>query len=544
MSIGVQPSIAGHLPEHRRRRRRSDSLVPLLLLFGVAKLLLQSSITLLSIHAGYGIFRDELYYLVCGRRLAAGYVDQPPLVALQARLAELLFGYHHLVAFRLLPALAGVLTVVLTGLIAGALGGGRRAAALAMLFVLTTPVFLATQSFLSMNAWEPVFWMAAVLAVLRLLAVPEATSWWLLLGAGAGLALENKASAIFLIAALLAALLCTPARHLLARRGFLLAVGITVLLALPNLAWQLAHHFPTLEWLRDVRHSNKDVVLSPPRFVWAQILILSPFHLLAWLPGVAWLLFGRTARPWRSAGVLYLFFLAIMMGLHAKDYYLAPIYPLYFAAGAVFWTEWASSGSATRSGTPSRVRNALVAAYAVIVTLAIAPTAPFAVPVLSPADFVRYTRILHFEPTDSEQHDGSSFPEFFADHLGWQSLADSVSRVYHALPPNQQRQTGILTANYGQASAINVLGRPLGLPAAISGHQAYWMWGPHGYTGKEMIVVTDAPLAGMLRVYRSCTVADHQTSPYAMPWEQRFVYVCHDRLRPFSADWNAEKYYR
>ena len=537
MSTRVQPFVPSR--QYERRRWHFKSLLPLLLLFGLAKLLLQSTITLLSIHAGYGIFRDELYYLVCGRRLAAGYVDQPPLVALQARLAELLFGYHHLVAFRLLPALAGVLTVVLTGLIASALGGTRRAAALAMLFVLTTPVFLATQSFLSMNAWEPLFWMAAVLAVLRLLAVPEATGWWLLLGAGAGLALENKASAIFLIAALLAALLCTPARHLLARRGFLLAAGITVLLALPNLAWQFAHHFPTLEWLRDVRHSNKDVVLSPLQFVWAQVLILSPFHLLAWLPGVAWLLFGRTARPWRAAGVLYLFFLAIMLALHAKDYYLAPIYPLYFAAGAVFWTEWASA-----SDTHSGVRNGLVAAYAVVVTLAIALTAPFAVPVLSPADFVRYTRILHFEPTDSEQHDGSNFPEFFADHLGWQSLADSVSSVYHRLPPDQQRQTGILTANYGQASAINVLGRPLGLPAAISGHQAYWMWGPHGYTGREMIVVTDAPLAGMLRFYRSCTVADHQTNPYAMPWEQRFIYVCHDRLQPYSADWAQEKYYR
>ena len=534
MSTRVEP-LPYRLTQREPRRWRVKPLLPLLLFFGSLKLLLQSGITLLSVHAGYGIHRDELYYLVCGHRLALGYVDQPPLVALQARLAELLFGYHNLVAFRLLPAFAGALTVMLTGLLASALGGTRRAAALAMLFVLTTPVFLATQSFLSMNAWEPVFWMAAVLAVLRLLAVPEATGWWFLLGASAGLALENKASAIFLIAALLLALAATPARRLLRRRGFLLAVGVTVLLALPNLWWQFAHGFPTLEWLEDVRHSNKDVVLSPLQFFWAQVLILSPFQLLAWLPGLAWLLFGRTARPWRAAGVLYLFFIALMMALHAKDYYVAPIYPLYFAAGAVFWIEWAAR---------SAVRNGLVAAYATVVTLALVLTAPFAVPVLSPADFVRYTRVVHFEPKDSEQHDGSTFPEFFADHLGWQSLADQVSRVYHALPPAQQRQTGIITANYGQASAINILGRPLGLPVAISGHQAYWMWGPHGYTGKEMIVVTDAPLADMLRFYRSCTVAGHQTSLYAMPWEQRFLYVCHDRFQPYAADWKQEKYYR
>ena len=220
MSTRVQPYISSALPDRASSAARAGSILPLLVLFGAAKLLLQAAITLLSIHAGYGIYRDELYYLECGRRLAAGYVDQPPLVALQARIAELVFGYHHLLGFRLLPALAGAFTVMLTGLLASALGGNRKAAALAMLSVLTVPVLLATQSFLSMNAWDPVFWMAAVLAVLRLLAVPEARRWWVLLGTSAGLGLENKASALFLIAALLLALAATPARHLLRRRGF------------------------------------------------------------------------------------------------------------------------------------------------------------------------------------------------------------------------------------------------------------------------------------------------------------------------------------
>jgi hypothetical protein len=511
------------------------SLPSLLILFAVAKLGLQLGITFLSTHAGYGIFRDELYYLVCGHRLAAGYVDQPPLAALQARVAELLFGYRHLWAFRLLPALAGALMVALTGLLAHAMGGSRKAAALAMLSVLTVPVYLATQSFVSMNAWDPVFWMAAALALLRLLAAPQATGWWLLLGGGAGLALENKASAVFLIAALLLAVAATPARRLLRTRGFLLAVGFTVLLALPNLLWQATHGFPTWEWLHDVQHSDKDVLLLPPQFLLEQVLMLSPLHLLVWLPGVAWLLFSRRSRPWRSAGVLYLFFLAIMMALHAKDYYLAPVYPLLFAAGAVFWTNWAGCSAA---------RKGVVAGYAALMTLSVVITAPMAVPVLSPANFVRYTRILHFAPIDSEQHPGSAFPEFFADHLGWQSLADSVSRVYHALPLGEQQQTGIITGNYGQASAINILGRPLGLPVAISGHQNYWLWGPNGYTGKIMIVVTDEPLADLLHAYRSCTVADRQTSRYAMPWEQRYIYVCRDRFQPFSATWNQQKYYR
>ncbi len=513
---------------------RWTRLAPLLAGFAVARLLLQALITEASVHAGYGIYRDELYYLVCGRRLAAGYVDQPPLVALQARLSETLFGFHNLALFRLLPNLAGAVMVVLTGLIADALGGSRRAVTLAMLSILSVPVFLATQSFLSMNAWDPVFWMAMVLAALRLVGEPERRTWWVLLGVGAGLGIENKASAVFLIAALLFSLLTTPARRLFRHRGFLLAVGITIVLATPNLVWQCTHGFPTWEWLHDVQHANKVVVLPLPRFLLAQVLMLSPLDLVLWLPGVLWLLFARAARPWRFAGVLYATFFAIMIALHAKDYYVAPIYPLCFAAGAVFWTNWAAE---------RRLRRIAVAWYVAASTLAVVLTAPFAVPVLSPADFVRYTHILHFNDIESEQHAPTPLPEFFADQLGWQELADDTSRIYHALPVAEQKQTGIMAGNYGQASAITVLGAPLGLPPAISGHQNYWLWGPRGYTGKEMIVISADSLRSLERIYHSCTLEQRETSPYAMPWEQRSIFLCHDRLKPYATSWNSVKLY-
>ncbi|WP_158615534.1 glycosyltransferase family 39 protein [Acidipila sp. EB88] len=531
----MQPLLSGKLSEHESSSRwTAGSILPLLFFFAVLKMLAQAALTALSVHAGYGIYRDELYYLECAHRLAAGYVDQPPLVALQALAAEHLFGYKHLVLFRLLPGFAGALTIMLTGLIARALGGTPAAAALAMLGVLTAPVFLATQSFVSMNAWDPVFWMAAVLAVLRLLAVPDAMPWWLLLGCSAGLGLENKASALFLIAALLMALAATPARHLLRRRGFFVAVGVTLLLALPNLWWQVVHHFPTYEWLKDVQHSSKDAVLPPWQFASAQVMMLSPFHLALWLPGVAWLLAGRTARPWRVAGVLYVVFLAIMFVLHAKDYYLAPIYPLCFAAGAVFWAEWVAGSSVARLA---------LGAYAALLLVTVPLTVPFAVPVLSPGYYVQFTRIMHFAPIESEQHAPTPLPEFFADQLGWQALVDDVSRVYHALPPAEQQQTGILTGNYGQASAIAILGPPLGLPPVISGHQNFWLWGPGQYTGKEMIVVTTMPPAAMQLRYRSCTVAERLTGPYAMPWEQGYIYVCHERFQSFQTHWAASKLY-
>ncbi|HYC62834.1 MAG TPA: glycosyltransferase family 39 protein, partial [Thermoanaerobaculia bacterium] len=166
----------------------------------------------------YHYFRDELYYIACGRHLDWGYVDHPPLVALYARLGELaaeLFG-GSLRGFRLLATLAGTLRVVLTGVIAARLGGSRAAQALACTAVLLAPIYLGIDSFLSMNALEHVFWLACLLIVLEI-ANGASEKWWLAFGAVAGLGLQNKHSILFVGAAIVVALLLTPMRRTLLR---------------------------------------------------------------------------------------------------------------------------------------------------------------------------------------------------------------------------------------------------------------------------------------------------------------------------------------
>ena len=263
-------------------------------------------------------------------------------------------------------------------------------------------------------------------------------------------------------------------------------------------------------------------------------MMISPLHLLVWLPGLLWLLLAPAARRWQAIGVLYVIFLAVMLALHAKDYYLAPIYPVYIAAGAVFWTRWAAD---------FRLRATALRALAFTLTAALFLTLPFAVPVLSPPHYVRYARALHFAPIESEQHKAALLPEFFADHLGWQSLADAVYAVYTALPADERSHTGILTANYGQASAVDVLDAGRGVPVAVSGHQNFWLWGPHGYTGEEMIIVTPEPISKLLAIYRSCELKVAQRSPYQMEWEQRGIYLCRDRRQPLTTSWPELKLY-
>ena len=117
---------------------------------------------------------------------------------------------------------------------------------------------------------------------------------------------------------------------------------------------------------------------------------------------------------------------------------------------------------------------------------------PFSIPVLPPQQWLAYAEKLHFKPKDSENHAAIPLPQFFTDRFGWEDLAKQVSGIYNALPAEERARTGILASNYGQAGAIDILGAKYGLPSAIGGHQNYWIWGPRGYTGEEMIVINQS----------------------------------------------------
>jgi len=533
-------------PYDTQRRTGLRETLWLGLVFAFVKIAVEVVANIVSQHAGYGIFRDEMYYLICGQRLAFGYVDQPPMVALQARLTQMLFGYDHLWSLRLLSAVAGGAKVLLTGLLVRALGGGRGAAALAMFAVLTVPVYLSLDSFLSMNSFEPVFWMTAVLALLEIvrLTSPGASPaseyaakriLWIVVGISAGLGLENKATLAFYLVCLLVALLLTRARRILFSRWAIIGIAIIFLVALPNLIWQALNHFPTWEWLRAVQHSDKDIKLPPLQLLTTQLVMLGPLHSLLGLTGLGWLLIAKGARQWRFAGITYLLFLASMMALHAKDYYLAPAYPILFAAGAMASAGWAAH---------HRARRAALWVYAGVLGIATVLILPYTVPVLSPQRFLAYEQWTGFHPQDMETHDPTPLPQFFADRFGWTDLLNKVSTIYNSLPPDERARTGIFTRNYGEASAINLFGPRLGLPTAISGHQNYWMWGPHGYTGDEMILVVQDSPARLSEFYESCTLMARRNDPLAMPWERGPIYLCKGRKTPLFAEWKDFKEYR
>ncbi len=503
-------------------------------IFAILKLAVQVVANLWEAHIGWGYFRDEMYYILCGQHLDWGYVDHGPIVALQARASIALFG-RSLAGIRMLTAIAGAAKLFLTGVITWSLGGRRIAQALAMLGVLLAPEFLALDSFLSMNSFEPVFWMTTLLAVLMLLR-GGSSHWWIVFGMAGGLGLENKPSMLVFLVALLIGLLVTPQRRIVVTRGALMGIAIVVLLALPNLLWQIHYHFPTLEFLHNGKVEHKNISLSPLAFLHAQEKMLSPVSMPLWIGGLGWLLISKQARQFRFLGWTYLIFLALMMATRdAKDYYLAPIYPALFAAGGVCW----------QSLLAKRQTRWLVPAYAMLLIVTGILVLPMSLPLLTPQSWLAYTRRMHLRTigTHTEKYATSDFPQFYADRFGWQEMVDQITRAYDALPPADRTRAGILCSNYGEASAVNFLGAGRGLPVAVSGHNSYWMWGPHGYTGDVLIVVNDASLDEMRKYYNSVEIVGRMDHPYAMPYEHRNIYLCRGRKKSMLNDWTEFKHY-
>lgn len=507
----------------------------LALIFYAIKLALHIATNLWEAHIGYGYFRDELYYLLCGRHLAWGYVDHGPIVALQARFSELVFG-RSLAGLRLLSALAGAKRVLLTGLLAWSLGGRRPAQALAMIGVLVSPQYLGLDSFLSMNSFESAFWMGCILALILILRGWSERWCWLLFGICGGVGLLNKPSMTFFLIALLVGLLLTPQRRLLFNRWAVTGVALLILIALPNLLWQINNHWPTLEFLHNGQVENKNIKLGPLAFVGKQIQNLHPLAIFIWLPGLIWLLRNPTAKAWRFLGYTYLIFLALMMALHAKDYYVIPIYPFLFAAGGIAWEQRFANRPAVRQN-----RAFAFPIYETVLIIGGILTLPMAIPVMRPPAWIAYTKALHLASGNTENLSSGLLPQFYADRFGWQEEVNEVTRIYDSLSSEDQRKIGIICSNYGEASAINFLGQ--GLPTAISGHNSYWMWGPNGATGEVMIVINGASLEEMRKQYDSVEIAGRMDNPFSMPYERRYIYLARGRHKNLTDNWKDVKHY-
>jgi 4-amino-4-deoxy-L-arabinose transferase-like glycosyltransferase len=473
----------------------------------------------------YGYFRDEFNYMACGDHLQWGYVDQPPLIPFLIHICRALLG-DSLRAIRFIPALASSLLIVQTAILARELGGRRYAILLSAICALIAPQYLSNGSLLGTNCLEPNLWMGcasfAILAIKR-----NAPQYWLWFGVTAGLGLEEKYSITVFGLGIVVGLL-TEQRRIFLNKWIWLGGLAAFLIFLPNLLWNIHYDWPFAQLMHNIRAEGRDVVLGPFDYFFQQTLLVNPLTAPIWLTGLFALLFSARLRPYRVLGWCYLVCYAVFFVLHGKNYYLAPVYPMLLAAGAVV-IESAIDGRRNDAPVtaPSRLQW-LKTAIAVVLLANGAYLAPVVVPILSPDHFLAYAKYLPFKlPVMEHSHARAALPQWYSDQFGWQEIADEAAVAWNRLTPEERQDEacGIFAQDYGQAGAIDFFGRRQGLPGSLSGHQTWFLWGPRGYSGNCMIVLGDRKERLQQLFQQVDYVGTSAPNPYALE-QQIGVYLC------------------
>jgi len=462
----------------------------------------------------YGYFRDEFDYMACGNHLAWGYVDQPPMIPFLIHLCRAALG-DSLRSIRFIPALASSLLVIQTAVLAREFGGRKFALLLTAVTILIAPQYLSNGSLLGTNCLEPTLWMGcayfAILAIKR-----NDPRYWLWFGVIAGLGLEEKYSIAVLGFAVVVGLLLTEQRRVFADKWIWLGGLAAFAIFLPNLLWNMHYHWPFLQLIHNIKADGRDVVLPAGQFFFQQTLLLNPLTAPIWIAGLMALLFWSRLRPYRFLGYSYIVCYSVFFVLHGKNYYLAPIYPVLLAAGAVV----------IESALAAPRRAWLEPVVVVILLVNGLYLAPVVVPVLSPDRFIAYMAHLPFKlPVMEHAHARATLPQWYSDEFGWEEIVAATAEAWNRIPPAQRSDCGIFAQDYGQAGSIDFFGRRYGLPPALSGHQTYFLWGPRAYSGNCLIVLDDRKERLEQKFYQVELITTSADNPYALE-RQIPVFLC------------------
>ncbi|MBL0175754.1 MAG: glycosyltransferase family 39 protein [Ignavibacteria bacterium] len=462
----------------------------------------------------YGFFIDEFYYIACAKRLAFGYVDHPPLTPLLMRISGMLLGYS-LVAVRVLPALQAAATVFVTGLLARELGGKRTAQSLAAVALFPSVIFLVIFSFASVNATEVLLWLCAAFLLIRILRT-ERMRLWIPFGIVAGLGMINKHTFVLYLSTALLALLFAPQRRLLFTKEFWFGMGLMLLIMLPNIIWEAANDFLSLEFYRNAM-AFKNVPTPPLEVAFGQVVVQNPLTLPLWLGGLWLLSFGADRKHYRPIALSFLFLFAIMLiSQSSRPDRIMSAYPVLFAAGAVLFE---------RATALLRYRAPLFAACTVLLLAAAVLVAPLSLPVLPPPQAERYAMAAGLLPQlERGEEKRTVLPQWLADRVGWEHFVAEVAAVMRALPESERRGAAIFAPNYGHAGALELWADRDTLPPVFCTHNTYWLWG-RGRDFPSVLVVTGRDREQLTELFERVDQAAIIRTQYAMPW-RRAVPVC------------------
>lgn len=425
----------------------------------------------------YELHRDEYLYLDMANHLAGGYLSVPPFIAFVSLLVKALD--NGLFWIRFFPAMSGAITLVLIWRLVALLQGRWYAQVLAATVFIFSG-FLRLNMLYQPNSFDVLCW-TWTFYLLVCYVNTEKHSYLLWLGVAVGLGFLNKYNILFLVAGLVPAVLISPQRKIFLNRYLYLGAGIALLLALPNIIWQLRNGMPVLHHMQELTQTQL-VYVQRMDFIKAQFIFFFTGGFL-FVAGLIGLLCYRPFGPYRFLVLTYLFVILLFTYLRAKDYYALGLYPVLLAFGAVYWE------TLFRAAWLRHMR--VIWLLLVIVPFLYLFNIVF--PVLKPAAIqqkaakFKAAGLLRWE--DGKNH---ALPQDFADMLGWREMAALSRRAYAQVPDSDKPYTLIMCGNYGQAGALNYYNHGR-IPLASSFNADYVFWFPRMDTLRYVILLDDEP---------------------------------------------------
>jgi len=459
---------------------------------------------------GYGIFRDELYYLACANHLSFGYVDQPPFSIWVLSAVTQVFGDSWQM-IRLVPALVGGASVYFLIKTVKRLDGKPLAYWIAGIAFICAPINIGYASIYSMNSFDIFFWILSLYLLLATLKRPEDVKNWVILGVIVGLGLMNKISMAWFCIGTCLFMLVGPYRPLLKTKGPYVAVIISALMFAPFIIWNINHDMAHVEFASNASN-HKYGSITRMDFISGQIMQELPFTLVLVIFSVYYLFSRRTS--WLEKLPSFVFvatcFILLIKG-HVKSEYMAAAYSLIIISGAIY------VANSIQKRWHKIVLWTLLFAHILLGIVAF----PLASPLLPEPTLVSYRKKLGVSEKNNEGNDEAELPQFYADMHGWEEFAKTVWEASKLLSEDEKRHTTVWVNNYGEAGALEYFSDKYKVPPVLSRHNNYYLWGLETIRKNDfkIFIIIDGDLDSHKNALKEVEQVGTFRCSYCMPYE-------------------------
>ncbi|HSP89213.1 MAG TPA: glycosyltransferase family 39 protein, partial [Ignavibacteriaceae bacterium] len=487
-------------------------------------------ILLIIFSGNYGFFRDEYYYIEISKHLDWGYVDMQPLSALILALSRFLFG-DSIFGIKIFSYIAGSAIVFISGLIAKELNGSKFAQIFTAFIVIFSGTVLGVSSYFSMNSFDILLSTLMFYFLIRLINTNN-PKLWLIIGLLFGLGLQNKLTFLFLGFGLAVGIVLTKNRRYLKSKELWIGAVTAIIIFLPNIIWQFANNFPTLEFMSNASaYKNKPMGIL--EFTLNSLLELNPGYSLFILTGIYFLFFNKEGRIFSIIGWIIFSMFLVFVFKNGKPYYMGVLFPVILAAGVI-----GADLLITKYLRPF-VRTVLV----IFVLPSVVAVIPFSIPVLDVETFIGFSKTLGIKPESGERSELGLLPQFYADRFGWEEMVQKVASAYNKLSDEEKKEALIYGQNYGEAGAVNFYRDKYNLPRAISAHNNYWIWGyPEDFKGNVLIII-GSNYQDNKEFFEEVKLAETHSNKYGMLFENVDIFICKKPKMPLDKIWRRIKFF-